>query len=91
MDYQEFTRNIKKAGLSIKEFANLLEANPNSITNLSNKEKMPKNLAVISVLLGEMKDKGIEYRHLFDKMDLEPQRARGHDNFGRTDENENMI
>lgn len=83
MDYQEFTRNINKAGLSLKEFAILLEANPNSITNLSSKEKIPKNLAVISVLLGEMKDKGVEYKHLFEKMDLEPQKARGHDNFGK--------
>jgi len=76
MDYEEFTRNIRKAGLTIKEFAHLIKTNPNSITNLSQKEQMPKNLAIIAVLLGEIADKGIEYKSLFEKMDLQPQKAR---------------
>lgn len=76
MDYEEFTRNIRKAGLTIKEFAHLIKTNPNSITNLSKKEQMPKNLAIIAVLLGEIADKGIEYKSLFEKMDLQPQKAR---------------
>lgn len=76
MNYEELTRNIAKAGLDIKEFAELIKANPNSITNLKSKEKMPKNIAVIAVLLGEMVDKGLEYKHLFGKLDLEEQKAR---------------
>ena len=76
MKYEEFTRNIGKAGLTIKEFAELIKANPNSMTNLATKKSVPKNLAVIVVLLGELVDKGLEYKHLFEKMDLEPQKAR---------------
>ena len=76
MNYEELTRNIAKAGLDIKEFAELIKANPNSITNLKSKEKMPKNTAVIAVLLGEMVDKGLEYKHLFYNFDLEEQKAR---------------
>ena len=38
MNYEELTRNIAKAGLDIKEFAKLIKANPNSITNLKSKE-----------------------------------------------------
>ena len=81
MDYEEFIRNIRKTGLTIKEFANLIKTNPNSITNLSTKEKMPKNLAIIAVLLGEIADKGIEYKYLFEKMDLQPQKARNKEAF----------
>ena len=81
MDYEEFVRNIRKTGLTIKEFANLIKTNPNSITNLSTKEKMPKNLAIIAVLLGEIADKGIEYKYLFEKMDLQPQKARNKEAF----------
>ncbi len=84
MDYEEFTRNIRKAGLTLKEFAYLIKTNPNSITNLSNKEQMPKNLAIIAVLLGEMVDKGIDYKHLFIKMDIEPQKARVKGSFGKS-------
>ncbi len=76
MNYEELTRNITKAGLDIKEFAELIKANPNSITNLKSKEKMPKNIVVIAVLLGEIVDKGLEYKYLFEKLDLEEQKAR---------------
>lgn len=76
MNYEELTRNIAKAGLDIKQFAELIKANPNSITNLKSKEKIPKNIAVIAVLLGEMADKGLEYKYLFEKLDLEEQKAR---------------
>lgn len=86
MDYDEFTRNIGKAGLTIKEFAHLIKTNPNSITNLSKKEQMPKNLAIIAVLLGEMVDKGLEYKHLFEKLDFEPQKPRVKGTFGKKKE-----
>ena len=76
MNYEELKRNIRKAGLDIKDFAELIKVNPNSITNLKSKEKMPKNTAVIAVLLGEMVDKGLEYKHLFEKLDLREQKAR---------------
>lgn len=84
MDYDELVRNIGKAGLTIKEFAELIKANPNSITNLSNKEKkVPKNLAIIAMLLGELVDKKIDYKSLFDKLELEPQKARVEKSFGK--------
>jgi len=83
MDYEEFTRNVRKAGLTLKEFALLIKTNPNSITNLSKKEHMPKNLAIIAVLLGELVDKGLGYEHLFQKMELEPHKARVLGSFGK--------
>ena len=76
MNYNEFKRNIGKAGLNLKEFALLIKASPNSITNLANRDTIPKNLAIISVLLGELVDNNIEYKHLFEKMDLTKQKAR---------------
>ncbi len=84
MDYKELTRHIGKAGLTIREFAKLIKANPNSITNLSNKKKkIPKNLAIIAVLLGEIVDKQIDYKPLFEQLDLEPQKARIEKSFGK--------
>ena len=83
MNYEEFKRNVGKSGLSLREFALLIKASPNSITNLAKKEdKIPKNLAIISALLGELVDKGISYEPLFEKMDLEKQKPR------RTDKND---
>ena len=85
MNYEELTRNIAKAGLDIKEFAELIKANPNSITNLKSKEKMPKNIAVIAVLLGEMVDKGLDYKHLFEKLNLNEQKRR------RSEEDKDLL
>ena len=76
MKYDEFKRNIGKAGLTIKEFAELIKTNTNSITNLATKDTVPKHLVIIAVLLGEMVDKGVEYKYLFEKMNIEPQKSR---------------
>mgnify|MGYP003486557700 FL=1 len=85
MNYDELIRNIGKAGLSVKEFAILLKANPNSITNLKKKESVPKNLGIIAVLLGEMVDKGLDYKHLFEKLNLNGQKRR------RSEEDRGML
>ena len=72
MDYQTFKHNIKKAGLNIRKLAALLEVNPNSITNLSKKEKMPKNLYLISALLAQLKEKGVEPEEAFKQAGVYP-------------------
>lgn len=76
MNYEELTRNIRKAGLDIKEFAELIKVNPNSITNLKSKKKMPKNIVIIAVLLGEMKEAKLPFRNYLNSLDLEEQKAR---------------
>ena len=76
MNYEELTRNIAKAGLDIKEFAELIKANPNSITNLKSKKKIPKNIGIIAVLLGEMKEAKLPFKDFLNSLDLEEQKAR---------------
>jgi len=76
MNYNELVRNIGKAGLNVKEFAELIKANPNSITNLKKKGNIPKNLGIIAVLLGELVEHKIPYERLFDDLDLQEQKAR---------------
>lgn len=76
MDYEELVRNIGKAGLDVKEFAELIKANPNSITNLKSRDNVPKNLAIIALLLGELVDKKIPYQHLFNGLGIEKQKSR---------------
>ena len=92
MDYKELVRNIGKAGLTIKEFAELIKANPNSITNLSNKEKkVPKNIAIIAMLLGELVDNKIDYKPLFKRLNLKPQKARVEKSFGKQIKDKNAT
>ena len=43
MTYQELQIELLKSGITIKELANLIGMNPNSITNYKNKEVIPLN------------------------------------------------
>lgn len=79
MKYEEFTRNLGKAGLTSKSFADLLKYNRNSITNLSKKDEIPKHLAIIAVLLGELKDEGVDFKPLIEKIGLQSLKTRGKD------------
>ncbi len=83
MTYIEFTRNLGKAGITAKEFAILLKKHPNSITNNASKGKVPNELGVIAVLIGEMADKKIEFRELIKTLDLSAQKIRGGAEIGK--------
>ena len=68
MPYTEFQRLIGKAGLSIKEFAALLDMKPNSITNYSKQGVVPTHIAVIVALISTMKDEGLDFYPIFKKV-----------------------
>lgn len=68
MPYTEFQRLIGKAGLSIKEFAALLDMKPNSITNYSKQGVVPTHIAVIVALISTMKDEGLDFYPVFEKV-----------------------
>lgn len=54
MRYDEFKKCLKVAGLSVKELAELLDMQPNSITNYRAKGTVPRHLAVIATLLAAL-------------------------------------
>lgn len=77
MTYDEFRRHVYKAGLSVKDFANLLRLRASSVTNYARDGKVPDHLAIIAVLLGEMEERGIDFKTIMERIDVEPKRARG--------------
>lgn len=68
MPYEEFQRLIGKSGLSIKEFAALLDMNANSITNYKKNGKVPTSIAVIAIVISDMKDDGLDFYPIFEKV-----------------------
>ena len=68
MPYSEFQRLIGKAGLTIKEFAELLGMNPNSITNYHKVGFIPSHIAIIISLTSSMKDQGLDFYEIFEKV-----------------------
>lgn len=77
MTYDEFQTHINKAGIQLREFAELVRMNPISIYNCAKKGEVPSHLAVIAVLLGEMTERGIDFREVLLKIDISPKKPRG--------------
>lgn len=77
MHYEEFQRQLGKAGLSLREFAQLLKMNRNSISNYARIGSVPAHLAVIAALLGEMAERQVDFRAVLAKLDIEEKKPRG--------------
>lgn len=68
MVYSEFKRHLGKAGLTVNEFASLLNIKSSSVTNHSISDKVPNQLTIIAVLMGEMADNGLDFREPLKKI-----------------------
>lgn len=77
MTYEEFQRQLGKAGVSVKEFAELLEMNRNSITNCSVRGEVPSHLAVIASLMAEMADHQLDFKKTLSRINIAPKKPRG--------------
>lgn len=56
MTYDDFKRSLKRARISIKDFAEILDMNPTSITNYKAKGRIPRHLSVVAVLLAALRE-----------------------------------
>lgn len=77
MNYEEFRRQLGKAGLTAKDFAELVKLNRNSITNYAKTGEVPSHLAVIAALLGEMAEHKIDFRNVLSRIEITPNKPRG--------------
>ena len=77
MTYEEFKCELGKAGLTVREFAELIRMNPNSVTNCSMKGVVPSQLAVIAALMGEMHERKVDFRYVLARIEIEPKKPRG--------------
>nr|WP_228575121.1 XRE family transcriptional regulator [Halomonas sp.] len=77
MTYKEFLRQLGKAGLTVKEFSELVGMNRNSVSNYAGRTSVPTHLAVISKLMGEMAEQGIDFRQTLEGLEAVPKKPRG--------------
>lgn len=77
MTYDEFRRQLGKAGLTVKGFAQLIKQTPNSITNYAAHGDVPSHLAVIAALMGDMAESGLDFRATLARIQFEPNKPRG--------------
>lgn len=83
MTYDAFVAELSRAGLTIREFADLLGMRPNSITNNRKRGEVPDHLAVIAALLSELRRTGVQVEPVFARLGLSKKRHRGSATPGR--------
>ncbi|MDD5319077.1 MAG: XRE family transcriptional regulator [Methylococcales bacterium] len=76
MTYDEFKRQVGKAGITTREFAKLVKLNPNSITNYAKKGIVPSHLAIIVTLMGEMAENKINFKETLENIGLDSKKPR---------------
>lgn len=62
MEYDEFKRRLGKAGLSVKEFADLVCVSGNTVSNYAARGSVPVHFAVAVTLMAEMAEHQLEFR-----------------------------
>lgn len=77
MEYEEFKRQLGKASLSVREFAELVKLSPASISNYSTRGKVPDHLGVIAALIAELAEHKVPFRDVFGRLTLSPNKPRG--------------
>jgi hypothetical protein len=83
MNYKEFRRQLGKAGLTNKAFAELVKINSNSITNYKRDGDVPSHWAIIALLMGVLADNKIEFKDALNGIEIEPNKVRGNAAKGR--------
>lgn len=83
MTYDEFRRQLGKAGLTVKGFAELIKQTPNSITNYATQGEVPPHLAIIAALMGDMAEGGMDFRLTLGRIEFEASKPRGGATKGR--------
>jgi len=75
MEYSEFKRHLGKAGVSINDYALLLHVRASSISNYAKKGVVPQQHALLSIVLGDAGDRGVDFRALFRQYGVFPART----------------
>lgn len=77
MTYDEFVGELRKAGLNVRGFAELVDMNRNSVSNYARSIEVPRHLAVIAVLLAEMNVHGVSYEQAISRVGSSKKKSRG--------------
>lgn len=76
MEYDEFKRRVAKAGLNLREFAELVRLSGNTISNYAQKGHVPCHLAVAATLMAEMAEAQLDFREPLKELVLPPKKSR---------------
>lgn len=75
--YAEFQFELRRAGLTVREFASLVGMNRNSVSNYAQAAQVPHHLAVIVVLMAELGTRAVDVAEVLARVPVVAKKARG--------------
>lgn len=77
MNYAEFESYLAKAHLSKAEFAQLVRAHPNSITNCRRRDHVPEHWHMVLALIVAMEQEHLDFRKVLLDLPIQMKKSRG--------------
>lgn len=77
MRYDEFKRRLGKAGLTVREFADLVGVSCNTVTNYASRNEVPSHLAVEVTLMSELAERDIDFKTPLNALTFKERKPQG--------------
>jgi len=83
MTYVEFIKELDRASLTVRAFADLVRMHRNSVSNYAQSGEVPTHLGLIAALLAELHTHGIDYGPVIERTAPTGKKPRGRAKVGR--------
>lgn len=83
MTYADFIKELGRASLTVRAFADLVCMHRNSVSNYARSGEVPNHLGLIAALLAELHTRGIDYRPVIERVAPASKKPRGRGKAGQ--------
>lgn len=83
MNYADFIKELRRASLTVRAFADLVRMNRNSVSNYAQGGEVPAHLGIIATLLAELHAREIDYGPVVERAAPAGKKPRGLAKVGR--------
>jgi hypothetical protein len=83
MTYADFIKELGRASLTVRAFADLVCMHRNSVSNYARRGEVPMHLGLIATLLAELHTREIDYRPVIERAAPAGKKPRGRGKAGR--------
>ena len=83
MTYADFIKELGRASLTVRAFADLVRMHRNSVSNYAQGGEVPTHLGLIAALLAELHTHGIDYGPVIERVAPVAKKPRGRARVGR--------
>lgn len=77
MTFIEFKKTLLDAEITLPKFSKLIKVSEKNLQSCKKKGEVPNAIAVIATCFASMNAKGMDYRHIVEKLELKAKTKKG--------------